>query len=97
MEWAPDDTKRRNEMPDDKNELNTRKLFDMRTPIESVAVGIVLGVILPKRNQALRATFLAMEIASAANLSSDDVGTSQGIANRYLEKHYYNWRGVNDG
>tara|TARA_R110000824_G_scaffold380751_1_gene573229 strand:- start:958 stop:1233 length:276 start_codon:yes stop_codon:yes gene_type:complete len=82
----------RDEIPEYKNEVNTRRLFGMRTPIESVAVGIVLGVTLPKRNQALRAVHAAMEIASES-LSSDDVAVSQALASMYLDHHYYNWGG----
>lgn len=83
----------RDEFFDDKEKVNTRKLLDMETPIESLAVAIILTVISKTRNRALRALHTGMEIASAAGLSTDDVAVSRGLANMYLDHHYYNWGG----
>ena len=83
----------RDEFFDDKEKVNTRKLLDMETPIESVAVAIILTVTSRTRNRSLRALHTGIAIASSARLNSDDVDCARALANMYLDHHYYNWGG----
>ena len=75
--------------------INTkyRTLKEPQTPIEAVALGLVLAVTAPTRNKALKATFLAEEIASDAKLTTEDVDCAKAIASRWLDDHYYEWGG----
>ena len=75
--------------------INTkyRTLREPQGPIESVALGLVLAVTAPTRNKALRATFLAEEIAADATLSSEDIDCAKAIASRWLDANFYAWGG----
>ena len=79
-----------------RNEEADRRLFNMESDIETVALALILAVVVRTRTQSLTATFLAEEIASDAGLTTDDVLCSKAIASRWLDANFYAWGGENN-